>query len=355
MTKALISDETGLADTGELIAEEGDFLPAVREVSLSVTPQVKAAELVARLDVVRDAMQTAMVKDVDYGVIPGTGSKPALLKPGAEKLGALFQLDVQLENEKIWHDDGHLTVISKAVVFHQPTGARLGSGEGVCSTRESKYAYRTTSRLCPACGKPAIIKGKAEYGGGWVCFKKKDGCGAKYADNDPAIVSQEAGKIPNPDIADSYNTVDKMASKRARVDAVLAVTGASAIFTQDVEAAEEMPHDTPQASQSDSPAPKAPKAPAIPRGAKMRLKIEEMAQKGDKTREASPGTTWAEVCDVIAWRHKPENHPPEAPVDFGASWDELSDDGCEWLGVELSHWLAAGSGMTFFEHVTLPF
>jgi hypothetical protein len=36
-------------------------------------------------------VQTQMVKDVDYGVIPGT-KKPTLLKPGSEKLCRLFSL-----------------------------------------------------------------------------------------------------------------------------------------------------------------------------------------------------------------------------------------------------------------------
>lgn len=245
--------------------QEGEFLPAVRTATLSVTPQVPAAELVARLGVIEDAMRTAMVQDVDFGVIPGT-DKPALLKPGAEKLGALFQLDVQLDNEKIWHDDGHLTVISRAVVWHQPTGMRLGAGEGLCTTREGRYAYRNANRKCPTCGVEAIIKGKAEYGGGWVCFKKKNGCGAKFADDAQEIVSQSAGKVPNPDLADTYNTVTKMASKRARVDAVLSVTGASALFTQDIEdavvaesAAESVervadPHGL-QSARADAPAP----------------------------------------------------------------------------------------------------
>lgn len=36
---------------------------------------------------------------------------------------------------------------------------------------------------CPACGKKgSIIKGKEEYGGGYLCFKKKGGCGAKFKD-----------------------------------------------------------------------------------------------------------------------------------------------------------------------------
>lgn len=35
---------------------------------------------------------------------------------------------------------------------------------------------------CPECGHTgAIIKGQEQYGGGYVCFKKKQGCGAKWA------------------------------------------------------------------------------------------------------------------------------------------------------------------------------
>jgi hypothetical protein len=204
-----------------------------RPAPLSVTPQVGATELVARLAVIKDAMTNAMVDGVDYGKVPGT-DKPTLLKPGAEKLGVLFQLDVQLTNEKHWNGD-HLTVSSTATVYHIPTGARLGFGEGMCSTRERKYAYRKQQRQCPSCGAAAVIKGKAEFGGGWLCWKKKDGCGAKFSDGDAAIEQQPVGEIENPDLPDVWNTVVKMAEKRARVDAVLAVTGASALFTQDAE------------------------------------------------------------------------------------------------------------------------
>lgn len=219
-------------------AQEVGAEVAVREPhTLAVAPEVNAQDLVRRLAVIKDAMTQAMEVDVDYGVIPGTGGKPTLLKPGAEKLGVLFQLDVQLENEK--HFDGdHLTVVSRATVYHAPSGTRLGSGEGLCSTREAKYAWRKGERVCPACGAAAIIKGKAEFGGGWLCWKKRDGCGAKFNDGETVIEGQNVDKVPNPELADCWNTVEKMASKRARIDAVLAVTGASALFAQDVEKAE---------------------------------------------------------------------------------------------------------------------
>jgi hypothetical protein len=42
---------------------------------------------------------------------------------------------------------------------------------------------------CPNCGKDAIIKGREEYGGGWLCYKKNGGCGAKFT-TDPATITR---------------------------------------------------------------------------------------------------------------------------------------------------------------------
>lgn len=214
--------------------DTGNALERRETTALSVTPQVQASELVERLANISTAMQDAMHEGVDYGKIPGT-DKPTLLKPGAEKLGVLFQLDIQIDVGKTWGPGDHLTVVAKATAYHAPTGARLGYGEGICTTRERKYAYRNAQRVCPSCGVAAIIKGKQEYGGGWVCFDKKGGCKAKFQDGAAEIESQTVGEIDNPDLPDLWNTVVKMAEKRARVDAVLAVTGASALFTQDAE------------------------------------------------------------------------------------------------------------------------
>jgi hypothetical protein len=225
----------------------GHELARVSSVDLSVAPEVEPADLVKRLEAIRTTMDDAMVEGVDYGKVPGT-DKPALFKPGSEKLGVLFKLDIQPVCEKIWGPGDHLTVEAKATVFDAPTGARLGYGEGLCTTRERKYAYRNAQRVCPSCGASAIIKGKAEYGGGWICFDKKGGCKAKFPDGSDEIESQTVGEIENPDLPDLWNTVIKMAEKRARVDAVLAVTGASALFTQDIED-QAQPSVTPAAEQ----------------------------------------------------------------------------------------------------------
>jgi hypothetical protein len=108
------------------------------------------------------------------------------------------------------------------------------SGVRVRSSRERNRAYRKQERTCLDCEQPAVIKGKAEYGAGWLCWRKKGGCGAKFPDGDQRIEAQQVGEIENPDLPDTWNAVDKMAKKRGYVDAVLSVTGASAIFTQDI-------------------------------------------------------------------------------------------------------------------------
>jgi len=206
-------------------------------------------------------MTDIMKRDEHFGVIPGTGTKPTLLKAGAEKLCLTFRLDPEYEitQEK---DGQHLTILSKCTLWHIPSGQRYGSGMGSCSTKESKYAWRKASRKCPECGKEAIIKGKEQYGGGWVCFKKKDGCGAKFQDGDQAIESQIEGRVPNEDIADQYNTVLKMANKRSLVAAVLNTTAASDIFTQDIE---DMAQFEPRTESAPPPAsPSSADSPVIP-------------------------------------------------------------------------------------------
>ena len=192
----------------------------------------------AQVNLIQHIMQEVMKRDEHYGVIPGTGTKPSLLKAGAEKLCLTFRLDPQYEIEQK-QEGQHLTITSKCTLYHIPTGQRYGSGMGSCSTRESKYAYRTASRKCPACQAESIIKGKDFKNDGkptgWICFAKKGGCGTKFLDGDSQIEGQAIGRIANEDLADQYNTVLKMANKRSLVAAVLNTTAASDIFTQDIE------------------------------------------------------------------------------------------------------------------------
>ena len=199
---------------------------AVTEVK--ETAPLTAQEIKSQVQLIQEVMQAVMQEGYHYGVIPGT-EKPTLLKPGAEKLTTTFRLAPLLHVEARELGNGHREYQVRCTLVHIPTARVYGEGVGSCSTLESRYRYRNADRTCPYCGRSTIIKGRAEYGGGWLCFQRKGGCGAKFADQDPSIVSQAAGRVENTDLADTYNTVLKMAKKRALVDATLTATGYSLI------------------------------------------------------------------------------------------------------------------------------
>ena len=137
------------------------------------------AQLKERVVLVNKALNEIMIKDEHYGKIPGCGNKPTLLKAGTEKLCMLFRLSPSFEILVREMNEGHREYQVTTTLRHISTGDIWAQGVGCCSTMESKY-----------------IK-----------------------------------QIP----ANIYNTVLKMAKKRSQADAVLTATGASDIFTQDIE------------------------------------------------------------------------------------------------------------------------
>lgn len=205
------------------------------ETSIVVQNQWTANDVIQQVQLIQQVMKKAMKDGEHFGKIPGCGDKPALLKAGAEKLGLTFRLAPQFKITKTDLPNNHREYEIVCSLIHIPSGQMWGEGVGSCSTMESKYRFRNANLKCPKCGKETIIKGKKEYGGGWLCWTKKGGCGAKFKDDDPEIKDQEVGKIENDNPANEYNTVLKMAKKRAHVDAMLTATAASDIFTQDIE------------------------------------------------------------------------------------------------------------------------
>jgi hypothetical protein len=259
-------------------------------------------ELVARADLVHRAMQVAMTPNVHYGIIPGTGNKPTLLKPGAEKLDTLFRLRPEFRDELAW-DGEHLTVTSYCSLVHIATGDVLAKDvAGMCSTKESKYAWRQAVRRCPNCGQDAIRKVRKEGAknfGKWQCIGgDKGGCWSVFEADDHTITGQDSGRVPNPDLADQYNTVLKMSQKRAHVAATLAATAASDVFTQDVEdmpqfggtpeGAVEVETLAPTGNGGTSPARKAPAKPAQAAESKGGAKMAVPAQIGALEKTMAP-------------------------------------------------------------------
>lgn len=211
------------------------------EQSYYLAPAAQLNTVLAAYQAKKEFIEKVLRRDVDYGVIEGVTTKPALLKPGAEKLSSFFGLAPvfdDVETIEDWTGEAHGG--EPFFYYRQRCTLRLGnrvigSADGSCNSWEKKYRYRQQSRTCPTCKKETIIKGKAEYGGGWICFLKKGGCGAKFKDGDAVIEEQQVGQVKNIDIAEQVNTVLKMAQKRALIAAVLITTGASEYFTQDVD------------------------------------------------------------------------------------------------------------------------
>lgn len=226
----------------EMVVHQGEISPApLAKRPAMLMPQVTVAELNARVAFIHTLVTEVMVAGIDYAQPAGTGDKKILKKPGAEKLCTAFTLTPIFKTaEQLLDWDGsrhggeplfYYRIICE--LWHGE--ALIASSMGSCNSREKKYRYHTAERTCPTCGKQTIIKGRIEYGGGWLCFYKKGGCGAKFEDTDPAIIEQETGQVLNPDPADLENTILKMAENRAYVGTTLIAANVSDIFTQDLD------------------------------------------------------------------------------------------------------------------------
>lgn len=154
------------------------------------------AQAVGHYELMAAFVSQMMVKDVDYGIIPGTNSKPTLLKPGAEKLCRLFGLRAEfhlLSCVEDWSGQSHgltqpLFFYKYRCTLYYPriNGQVVGDGTGSANSLEKQYA-----------GKDKYGKDKWHFG--------------------------------------LVNTIDKIAQKRSLIAAVLITCGASQFFTCDIE------------------------------------------------------------------------------------------------------------------------
>lgn len=187
------------------------------------------------LKAIRTFVHEEMREGLDYGKIPGTGDKPTLLLPGAQKVAMMYNTMPEYDVERIEIGNGHLECLVKTRLVSRSSGMTVSTGFGSCSSMESKYRWRNAARACPKCGAAAIITSRPEYGSGFVCYGKKGGCGAKFRDHDPSITGQESGRVENTDIHDIRNTVLKMGLKRSIVSAAMSLGCMAELFTQDLD------------------------------------------------------------------------------------------------------------------------
>jgi hypothetical protein len=238
-------------------------------VNSFIAPVTDIETAIKRYNAFKEFVSKVLVKDHDYGEIPGT-KKPTLLKAGAEKLGAFFGIRpvfVLQESVNDWNgkDHGEPFFFREYKCQGYRSGELIGEGVGSCNSWEKKYRYRWMNELeVPetvdksklefvdgAVSEFAFAVQKAETSGKygkpaeyWQRFKDAIENGTaktitrktrKGEDMDAYEIGGKLYAVPNHDPADQVNTIDKMAQKRALVAMILIATNASDYFTQDME------------------------------------------------------------------------------------------------------------------------
>ncbi len=210
-----------------------------KQVSLALDPAASALsvqQVLGQVQLIQQIMSATMKEGEHFGRIPGCGDKPTLLKPGAEKLCLTFRLAPAYVVEEKQLERVHREYRVQCTLSSITTGAFVGQGVGTCSSMEGKYRFRMgaaepTDRPVPRAywdlrqENPA--KAQELLGGRGFSTRKIEGKGW--------MICTGGEKVENDNPADVFNTVLKMAKKRALVDAVLTATAASDIFTQDLE------------------------------------------------------------------------------------------------------------------------
>ena len=187
----------------------------------SAMPPFSVSDIRKRTHAIQEVMKGVMKEGTHFGTIPGT-PKPSLWKAGAEVLCMTFRLAPLLESR--------VTVDDPEAEWSYTSLKRDGNiVTGTC------VGYFEVEATCTITG----MNGET--------FSR---CSARCC-------SREA-KYRSLSLFDIRNTVLKMAEKRAFVSAVLMATGASDIFTQDLE-------DFPELMEPANPKPMEPNPrPASP-------------------------------------------------------------------------------------------
>ena len=164
--------------------------------------QATIGDTIQSMIVLQENIQKLLVEDVDYGHIPGVPGK-MLFDCGASKLINAFNCYAGERRVINFVDDGSkVTIMVEVPLIDRATGQVVQTGIGAASTLESKHKYRWMDNLEELL---ALGFGEEE--------RKKV---KSRTDTKTGVISF---RIPNPEHGDLLNTIVKMASKRAEVDA----------------------------------------------------------------------------------------------------------------------------------------
>ncbi len=229
--------------------------------ALAVSRPLQVKEILDQVRLIQDVMHAVMKEGEHYGAIPGCGDKKTLLQPGAQKLTMTFRLAPDYNIQEVNLDRGHKEYRVTCTLRSIQSGTFVGQGVGCCSTMESKYRWRQGEGT--PTGKPVpkaywVDRNPELLGGKGFIPRKID---------NQWVICEKGEKVENDNPADTYNTVLKMAKKRAFVDATITATAASDIFTQDVGDEEtrleddKMPQDAPAPQTAITPHPEPTNTP----------------------------------------------------------------------------------------------
>lgn len=216
--------------------------------------------------IVRRLRESVFVQGQDFGVIPGTGTKEVLLLPGMEKLCRALRLrpEYELVTEIQDFDKPLFFYRYKCSLFEVDTGLMLTSAIGSANSMESKWAWRWVQRheVPPHLDADTLVRrggrssefafaidkaettgkyGKpAEY---WQQFRDAIEANTATRVMKPTRNGQSEAweidmtlfRVPNPDICDQVNTIDKIAQKRSLGSAIKGAANVSELFTIDLE------------------------------------------------------------------------------------------------------------------------
>ncbi|KKN50503.1 hypothetical protein LCGC14_0632280 [marine sediment metagenome] len=193
--------------TGKELEPRVEVLPvaAPRMTAQAITEHRQQITLMQSL--VRDLL----VPGIDYGLIPGTKSD-SLLDSGANAIFTAFNCYPGERRIIRFIDDGRsLAICIEVPIIDRLTGRTVGSGVGASSSLEAKHKYR------------------------WSDDPRKDGYdeeSIKLLKTRGVSNNKTQWKVLNTEQPELLNTILKMASKRAEVDAAASMPGVSTVLKQ---------------------------------------------------------------------------------------------------------------------------